>query len=473
MSTASISYSSLRNAAGEARDVAKKLDKYADSINSTVYKKLNSYEGSWTGNITSARSKASAKISELRTEAGKYRDYADELEDLKTECESVDKTVKSKVSSLTASFKAAHGINNNVVVNTISYFFTSIGNSNATKRWLDTKTDEFDAGINYHKQAIEDWYDYNGGKELIKGVVVAALEIAIGVITVVGAIAAIIAGGWTIALAATLIGGCIAVVNGVVNLINEGRAYSHADDDPATAKRKSDLDTLQDTLRVETDSEFWHGVATGIDVVNITCAIISIYSSGKELLQKGYKWVTGSVDDISRIKVSDLFSKDFCSGLGTKFKEFTTSIKFGGWDFAKEFAINIGKDFITNFKTEYFTDIDINTVKSYLKIGKSLFKDGFTIAAVFEFVVGPSLKIGDITTAKIDGGKISVNFDQIKFGDFYEIFDDFSSKVIGSDLFEDRTQIDTKVLDRLNEPIDIKISIPENIVPAIPKVVYV
>ena len=88
-------------------------------------------------------------------------------------------------------------------------------------------------------------------------------------------------------------------------------------------------------------------------------------------------------------------------------------------------------------------------------------------------MVGPSLKIGDITTAKIDGGKISVNFDQIKFGDFYEIFDDFSSKVIGSDLFEDRTQIDTKVLDRLNEPIDIKISIPENIVPAIPKVVYV
>ena len=34
MSTASISYSSLKNAAGEARDVAKKLDKYADSINS-------------------------------------------------------------------------------------------------------------------------------------------------------------------------------------------------------------------------------------------------------------------------------------------------------------------------------------------------------------------------------------------------------------------------------------------------------
>ena len=169
MSTASISYSSLKNAAGEARDVAKKLDKYADSINSTVYKKLNNYEGSWTSNITSARSKANAKISELRTEAGKYRSYANELDDLKTECESVDKAVRSKVSSLTASFKAAHGIKNSVVVNTISYFFTSVGNSSNAGRWLNEQEDRIDAGMDYIKQRIEDWYDYEGGKDFIKG----------------------------------------------------------------------------------------------------------------------------------------------------------------------------------------------------------------------------------------------------------------------------------------------------------------
>lgn len=50
MSTASISYSSLKDASSEAKAVAKKLDKYADSLYSNVYKKLNKYDGSWNSN---------------------------------------------------------------------------------------------------------------------------------------------------------------------------------------------------------------------------------------------------------------------------------------------------------------------------------------------------------------------------------------------------------------------------------------
>lgn len=473
MSTASISYRSLKNSSSEAQSVAKKLDKYADSLYDDVVKKLNCYDGSWTSNLSAAKSNTNSKIEELRSEQRKYEDYAEELTDLKDECDRVDKAVKSKVSSLTASFKEAHGIKNNVVVNTISYYFTSISNSSAAGRWVNNKTDAFEAKANYHKQAIEDWYDYNGGKDHIKGVVVAALEIAIGVISIVGAVAAILAGGWTIALAAALVGGCIAVVNGVTNLVNERRAYNATqNNDPATGKRRSKMDTLQDTLRIETDSEFWHNVATGIDVVNITCAVISIYSGGKELLQKGYKWATGSMDDLSRIKWSDIFSKDFAKSLGGKFDDFKTSFQYGGWDFAKEFAKNLGKNMVNNFKYEYFKNFDLDTVKAHLKVGKTLLKDGITFAAVLEFVVGPSLTFGDYTTATFEGGKTSVEFGNISFGDFYEIFDDIGSKVIGSDLFKDGNLIDPSLLEQLNNPIDINISIPDNIVPKIPQISY-
>ena len=488
MSTASISYRSLKNSSSESKSVAKKLDKYADSLYDDVIKKLNRYDGSWTSNLLAAKAKTNSKIEELRSEQRKYENYAEGLTDLRDECSRVDKAVKTKVSSLTASFKEAHGITNNVVVNTISYYFTSITNSSSVGRWVNNKTDAFEAKVAYHKQAIEDWYDYGGGKDLIKGSLVAALEIAIGVISIVSAVAAILAGGWTIALAAALVGGVIAAVNGAVNFRNEVRAYDATkNNDPATGKRRSKMDTLQDTLRTETDSQFWHTVATGIDVVNITCAVISIWSSGKELLQKGYKWATGSMDDISRIKLKDIFSRRFAESLGGKFSDFKVSLQYGGWDFAKECAKNMFKNAGSNLKYEYFKNHDLATaaanpkvgkalhlatVKANLKVGKALLKDGITLAGVLEFVVGPALTFGDYTTATVKGGRLSVNFGNISFGDFYGIFDDIGSKVIDSDLFKNSNLIDPSLLTELNSSIDINIAIPDSIIPEIPQIVY-
>lgn len=51
MSAVSISYGSLKDASGEAKAVARKLNGYADSIEKTVYNKLNKYSGDWTSSI--------------------------------------------------------------------------------------------------------------------------------------------------------------------------------------------------------------------------------------------------------------------------------------------------------------------------------------------------------------------------------------------------------------------------------------
>lgn len=483
MSTASISYSSLRNAAGEARDVAKKLDKYADSINSSVYKKLNSYDGSWTGNITSARSKANAKISALRSEAGKYRDFAEELEDLKTECDTVDKAVKSKVSYLTASFKSAHGIKNNVVVNTISYFFTSIGNSTNAGRWLNEKTDKIDSGIDYLKQSIEDWYDYNGGKEFVKGILVGVLEIAIAVVGVVILFLGTISGVWAvIAAIATVVAAVISVVNGFTNIINEFRAYGYASDDPATAKRKSDLNTVQDTLRVETDSEFWHNFATGIDIVNIVCSVITVLDSAGKLLKNGYKWATGNLDDLKDLKIKDILSKDgrgkswsgFKGKIGDGLSDIGKALKRQDWRFFGDALLDFKTDFLTNLKNHFTfksgdTKGNLKTFKNFLSIGKDFAKDGFKLGNLVEKIVIPCINVAGITTIKFPegGGQGQFDFSNITLKDIVDL-KDFKTKIWdkGSELF-DGGNIDSSVLEKINKPVEINIAVPDIHVPEI------
>ena len=110
MSKVAISYSSLRDAKGEAKALSRKLDKYADNLDSQVYRKLTSYSGNSTSNITNAKSQLRSKISNLRDASTNYGNYANDIQDLKDECVSVDKAVRTKISKLTASFKKANGI---------------------------------------------------------------------------------------------------------------------------------------------------------------------------------------------------------------------------------------------------------------------------------------------------------------------------------------------------------------------------
>jgi len=462
MSTASISYSSLKDASSEAKAVAKKLDKYADSLYDNVYKKLNKYDGSWTSNLTNARSKTNAKISELRSEQSKYESYATDLIDLRDECKEVDKAVKSRVSSLTASYKESHGIKNRKVENAISYFFTGLGNETAFGRWLGDKGDQFEAGTDYLKSSIKEWYNYEGGKELIKGVLVAVLEIAIAVV-------GILTGGTLLAIIAA----CIALAAGVVNLINEVIAYNQTNNlnDPARGRRTSEINSVQDWLRTS-DNKTLHTIAGGIDLVNLICGISAVISGVGSLLKNGYKWATGSVDDLAKIEWKNVFSKNTFKQFGTKFvnqfKDLKLGLKFGGWDFAKKLLLDFGSDFMNNLKT-YFTGNGLKSVKASLGLTKDIIKDGITIKVVFENIIAPSVSTGQITT--LDNGEIGqikFDFDSIKVKDFYDIFDDTKSKVIESDFWSSGDgDISKSVLNKLSEITDINITIPEIHVPEI------
>ena len=496
MSTASISYSSLKDASSEAKAVAKKLDKYADSLYSNVYKKLNKYDGSWNSNVSTASSKTNAKISELRSEQSKYETYATDLIDLRDECKEVDKAVKSKVSSLTASFKEAHGIRNSKVENAISYFFTGLGNETAFGRWLGGKKDDFDSGMNYFKDSIKEWYNYEGGKELITGVLVGLLEVAIGLLTIVGAI---FSGGALLVIIAGVVGGIIAVANGVANIWNESKAYSATKNgDPATGRRRSEVNTWQDYLRssfIFGDSgenyhynEFYNGLATGIDIVNLACTVVTVVSSAGKLLKNGYKWATGNAAKVKDITLKQVFSKDTFTAFKGKFADIKAAFQARGWASVKDLGGQMFKDFGRNLKGEFFdffeTNGDFNwkgavsSIKNMLSIPKDILSDGFTISNIgkigFTSIVFPGLTA--FTVNSVDGTIISGEGGQLQF--------DFTDKVTVNDitgLFEkggkigssigaltsSDSVINVDVMDKLTNSCNINISIPEVYIPSI------
>ena len=496
MSTASISYSSLKDASSEAKAVAKKLDKYADSLYSNVYKKLNKYDGSWNSNVSTASSKTNAKISELRSEQSRYETYATDLIDLRDECKEVDKAVKSKVSSLTASFKEAHGIRNSKVENAISYFFTGLGNETAFGRWLGGKKDDFDSGMNYFKDSIKEWYNYEGGKELITGVLVGLLEVAIGVLAIVGAI---LSGGALLVVIAGVVGGIIAVANGVANIWNESKAYSSTKNgDPATGRRRSEINSWQDYLRssfIFGDSgenyhynEFYNGLATGIDIVNLACTVVTVVSSAGKLLKNGYKWATGNAAKVKDITLKQVFSKDTFTAFKGKFADIKAAFQARGWASVKDLGGQMFKDFGRNLKGEFFdffeTNGDFNwkgavsSIKNMLSIPKDILSDGFTISNIGKIgltsIVLPGLTAFTVnsvdgTIISGDGGQLQFDFtDKVTVNDITGLFE--KGGKIGSsigDLTSSDSVINVDVMDKLTNSCNINISIPEVYIPNI------
>lgn len=446
MSQACISYGSLKDASSEASQVAKKLDKYADNLDSQIYKKLNNYSGSYTTNIAQAKSNVNSKISDLRHRAQSYRTYSQDLSDLKDRCVDTDKAVKTNVSKLTAEFKSSNGIKDSKIQNTINYFLTSIENKTSVGRWLGNKRDEFGAAKDYIKQSLEDWWDYEGGAEAVKGIAIGVLE---GVIAVCAIVGALLSGGALLVVIAGFVAGAIALVNAGVNIYNEVAAYNTTrNGDPATGRRRSDINTAQDSLR----SSFWYGddgeqykydsklyaIAAGIDVVNFVCETITFVDGLKGLVKNTYKWATGSMADIEHLRIRDILTKEnfaaFKSKMGSSLSEIDHAVRTRNMDKISKFMFDFGDDFLNNLKKGYTFEIfaedkkvgdfikhGANLVKNYSSIAKPLVSDGINVsnvAGMIKTLALENINIADVVTYKGGNrGVFSYDIDSIKLTD--------------------------------------------------------
>lgn len=388
MGTVAISYSSIKDASSEAKSVARKLDDYADELVSSVYNKLNRYKGEWTGNISSASTSINNKVNELRTAAGEYETYAADLKDLRDECKNTDKTVKSRISSLTASFKEDHGIRNSKVEYAINYFLTSAGNSSAFGRWLGEGKDWIDGGIDYVRQSIKDWFNYEGGKQFIKGAGMAILD---GVIAIAGLVAGMVIlfsgpAGWALVAAiAGVVGGAIGLANAAANFTCECIAYhdTNALNDPASGRRTSELNKISDVLREWTDSKLLHGIGIGLDLTEFVCTVINVVDGVGDFMKKGIDWLGG----MKNMHLRDLRINNIMTNMKNRFgnMRFNHAVTELGMRISIKDGISIKgrellSDFLCNLKNNYwnFTEPKLgrDSVQNIADFAKDILSDG-------------------------------------------------------------------------------------------------
>lgn len=480
MSSVSISYRDLKDASSDASKVAKKLDSYADELEKTVFNKLKKYNGKWTDNLADAYNSTNKKINSIREIQHSYETYSSDLSGLRDECKRVDKGVLDKISTLTADFKKANGIRNSNVENCLNYFGVSLVNSSSGGRWVNDKLDDVERVYNGIRDEIKKWYNFEGGKEFLKGAAIAILDIAIAACTIV---ATILSGGSIL----LIIGACIALAGGIVNYCNEWNALVAATSDPALAYRMRNINSVQDWLRKgdltdEHDTGWFNQsvkerrkLAFAIDLVKLIC---DLYKFGKDIgdFTKSFAAWANAKPDASW---TDFFSKDTFKNAWANKGDIWNSIKS---NFSGSLLQNLTKNF-GNFSTG---EARAKTVSNYLKITKDLVSGKNIFEVAFERLLLPNLTLIQATTidsgAKLPDGlpnlfSSSDDFAKFKFSnivpkDVIDIGSDFMEKIIGSDSWNSNSNygnwdFNNLTIDKLSTPSNISVSIPDIVVPTI------
>ena len=494
MSIAAIHYSSLTNASNEAKRVAGKLSAYESSLNSLVYKKLSNYSGSCTSNVSEAKELVDDKMSELTAKAEAFTAYAEDLTGLRDRCKSVDKSVKNRVSGLTADFKNVHGIRNNAAVNAINFLLTSIENCTVAGRALSNLDDQVTTFEEYIEQSFEFWWDYGGGEELVTGWAVGLISICLtgaelfALAPAVTAASGVLA---TIVAVAAVVGSAIILVNLAVDVVNEARAYTqtNANADPALGVRLSEEDTLQDVLRTETDSSLLHTAALGLDVVSAVCTVISAASSAGKKIEELKDWASGCISGTSGLGWKEILTfdnlKTVVSSAVSPLTDLGESIKVGDYSAVSTYLYDEGTDYLNALEKKFVTgsDADANCmalaktlISGDFRLYNTLTSDDSDISDVawalttdtllnslgwsnweiagYITVTEDGYRVGTITAGSITGLVKSVSGAASSVSSLYtEIFTDTS--LLGKDLIE-----------KLSEISDVEISVPEIYVPS-------
>lgn len=409
MSVISVSYAKLSGAEREARNVANRLNNYANSLEWHIYNKLNGYSGEHSENIEYARRNTFNKIIQLQEKADIYNRYASGINEICECCERTDKAVKLNISRLTAAFKESHGIKTGKVRTSIERILVKSGNR---YHWIS----DAEYGAHNIKTALDTWWNYEGGKQKVIGISVAVIKIAAGVCAVVVAVLGVLSGGLTLVIIAKVVVGLITTLNAVVNLQNELRAREVYNDsnnyDPATARRLSDEDTIQDTIRAEAGSDIkkWYGIAGAIDTVNTVCTVVMIADSVLSFLNDFLKVGLPSVNNIDK---------------GTIFKE---GLQNHFWDFGSI------KDSFSSFKNI------IGTVESCLKIVDGDLK-------------GIGELMGDIFTS-------AFYHEDENLDESFDLNDGYGIYTKGVKIYKGFSDINI-MIDKFNQISDLNVSVPQ------------
>lgn len=298
----------LAKAADTGSGAAKQLTNYWDKLHDKVEYEINRYSGERTGNINTAYSYVHQYRDELNNTQGQFVRFAQKTRMLKDKAASLEQTVIRTINSDLRAFCNKYGLEFKESDEKPG-FWAGLWNSLCGLYYdLKERVDNF-------FEKISEWYNYDGGKEILDAVFTVLLVIATIVVMILafpvlatGTLLAVIASAIVIVASAILL--VFEVMDSIVKIGHAINAVSAASEDryfdAAWESKMREESGFTDWMR----DQGWYDAANILDTVKVVCEVI---------------------------KFVDSFAKGF-----TKFKTFIKDFKFEG--FFKDFGKNM-KDF--------------------------------------------------------------------------------------------------------------------------------
>jgi len=364
-----VDYSDLKSTISTSKSACRNIENYADSLDKKVTQKISDL-GFSTSRTSDANWFARKKTENLRKKAEQYTNFAKKLEKFGEITQEKDKAVSNKFDTLYSTFKTK----NNIKVNPIKEFFVNLtvgaSNSSSLSRWVKNTYNNIKTSVKGVCDTVKEWFKYKGGK-FVLGIVGSVAAIALGIFTICTA-------GLGFFGFVAIIGAGLAIINAVTNICTSAAAIKYSNSDPAMAARYGRMDTSSDWLRktsfnskfVNAASEY---ISKGLDTIQIFTDIVGVASIANTFFKNS--------KNISSIK--NLFSGP--EGLRTKFlvKEYkngkevyhaTWKSFFNGLKSIKNdkpFLSNLSKNFKKDLYSDKFTIIrSFRDKKSTLSFAK-------------------------------------------------------------------------------------------------------
>jgi hypothetical protein len=303
-----IDYSDLEKAGKQAEKAADDLEDYAKALDKKVSTKISGISGGSTTYVSNALYFVNNKISALNSKADKLDQFAGSLDTLCEHVKAADEKIDKQIDQDYKTVKKDQDIKVNCVTEFFSWLGTSVLNSTAFGRWINTIVNKIGDFAGDIWGEIRYWYNCEGGKYWV--------DIAVSVLAIIGAIAVICIGGAGFIAICGIIGAYLTIANGLNNIGTSIYALTQFGDDPAWANRYGKMDKASQTLRNTINNKYTNALADVLDFTEAFTDIVGVVDLGKTVI-KGNKHMTA---------LKKLFG-DKDKGLGSKFLRKVTAGK--------------------------------------------------------------------------------------------------------------------------------------------------
>lgn len=279
MTAISINFDALRDASSKASDVARQLNNYADSLNSSVERPLGRLTGGSTSNTSSASSIAAAKARDLRNRSDGYRRLSTAIQSFSDSARQVDIKVNRSITSVANGYaadlpfwgKVGRGLYN---------IFNGVLGATEVGSLLKQVANWMKAGFGLAGEALKkayDWFRHGSGRYILAGVIafaglIGALATFVGTLPVSGIFAAIMAVAAGIALVKSFSDMAVSVVSAVNGCLNNNT-------EPGYARYLGSASSLSDYMRMNTRSKTAQTLASWFDTAGEAAGIFVAFGN--------------------------------------------------------------------------------------------------------------------------------------------------------------------------------------------------